>query len=142
MVFETFKNKNNLSFFLDKNYTYALVGASNDKSKYGYKILKNLLDANFNVIPINLKEKEILGRKVFKSLRHVLDNYVLDKIDVVIFVVPPNITLDVLKEVKKAGITKVWMQPGSESKECVQFCLDNGIDCIHDMCIMVERVIL
>ena len=41
----------------DKNKTIALVGASNDPTKYGNKILLNLKSKGFNVIPVNNKEE-------------------------------------------------------------------------------------
>ena len=44
----------------DKNKTIALVGASNDPTKYGNKILLNLKSKGFNVIPINNKGEEFI----------------------------------------------------------------------------------
>lgn len=45
---------------IDKNFIYAVVGASNNEEKYGYKVFKDLLDAGYKVLPINPSEKEIL----------------------------------------------------------------------------------
>ncbi|MGD9129580.1 MAG: CoA-binding protein [Candidatus Woesebacteria bacterium] len=117
-----------------KKKIFALVGASANPEKYGYKILKDLTDAGFNVIPINLKEKKILGQKVYAHLSDVKD-----KIEMVIFVVPPAVTERVLTEVKKLGIKKVWLQPGSESEKAISFCQKNQIEVVHDRCVMVER---
>jgi predicted CoA-binding protein len=36
-------------------------------------------------------------------------------------------------------ITKVWMQPGSESENAIKFCHENDIDVMHGICVMVER---
>jgi len=48
----------------------AVVGASNAPEKYGYIILKNILDAGFagSVYPVNPKATEILGRPCTKSV--------------------------------------------------------------------------
>jgi len=54
-------------------------------------------------------------------------------------VVPPEVTEMVLTEVKMLGIKKVWMQPGSESAHAIAYCKANGIECVHDACIMLER---
>ena len=119
---------------LDKRYTYAIVGASNDKAKYGYIVMKDLLDNGYNVVPINLKEKEILGQKVYGTL-----SAVPSAIDVVVFLVPPAVVVKVLNEVHDLGIKKVWMQPGSESSDGISYCSSHDIECVHNSCIMVIR---
>ncbi len=122
-------------FDLKKNYNYAVVGASNNPEKYGFKIVQNLKSKNFSVIPINPRGGQILGFPVFPNIRAVTK-----KIDVVIFVVPFSLTEKILPEVKKMGINKVWMQPGAQSRTAIQYCLDNNIKCIHDACIMIESL--
>lgn len=119
---------------IDKKYTYALVGASADKTKYGYKILNDVNDAGFKIIPVNLNEKKILDLKVYRSLTDIKET-----IDVVIFVVPPTITEHILKEVHLLKIKNVWLQPGSESKNAIDYCSKNKITCMHDICIMIEK---
>jgi len=54
-------------------------------------------------------------------------------------VVPPKIIGQVVKTCRRLGITKVWMQPGSESETAISFCRENGIDVVHGVCVMVER---
>ncbi len=122
------------SEFLNKNFTYAIVGASNNTEKYGHRVLKDLKLTGYKVIPFNLHEKEILGLKVYKTLSESPK-----KIDVVNFVVPPQITLEILKEVKELGIKKVWMQPGSENEEAIKYCEDNEMQVIANQCIMIQR---
>jgi len=51
----------------------------------------------------------------------------------------PKITAQLVKTCKKLGITKVWMQPGSESETAIKFCEENSIDVVHGVCVMVER---
>jgi len=118
---------------ITKQDTIAIVGASNDSSKYGNIVMKDLLKKDYKVFPVNPKEKTILENKVYSSLKEIEE-----KVDAVIFVVPPQIALDVLKDVKELGIKKVWMQPGSESGEAIIFCKENNIECIHNACIMMQ----
>ncbi len=119
--------------FINKSYTYAVVGSTNNKSKYGYKVLKHLTGQGYKVVPINPHEENIQGLKVYKSITAYPG-----RIDVVIFVVPPSITLEVLKQVKESGIKKVWLQPGSENQECINFCTQNNIDYMT-ACIMLRH---
>ncbi|GEM_PF-604970 len=129
--------ENNVDQMLNKEYVYAVIGASKNQEKYGYKVLKDLKDFGYNVIPINLKEKEILNLKTYKS---ILD--VDQKIDVAIFVVSPLVTIEVLRQVKKKKINKVWLQPGSESKEAIDYCKKNKILCIANLCIMLNKKLI
>ena len=121
---------------IDKNFLYAVVGASNNKEKYGYKVFKDLLDAGYKVLPINPNEKEILGEKAYTTLSSVKK-----KISIVIFVTPPRVTENILEEVKTLGIKNVWLQPGAQSDAAIEFCKRNNIECIHDACIMIQRKI-
>ena len=119
---------------INKNFFYAIIGASNNTEKYGYKVFKDLLDAKYKVIPINPNEKEILWIQVYPTL-----STVKEKIDVVIFVTPPIVTEKILEEVKSLGITQVRMQPGAENNTAINFCKDNWIKCIHDACIINQK---
>jgi len=125
--------------FIHADYTYAVIGASNNKGKYGHKVLMDLHEAGYEAIPINPNEKEIDGMKTYPTLSDYYKENSENKIEVVIFVVPAVVTEQVLHEVKELGIQKVWMQPGSESPKAVKFCQDNNISCVSNMCIMVIR---
>ncbi len=119
--------------FTNKTHTYAIVGASNNPEKYGYKVTKHLKESGHNVIPINPKEQKIQGIKACKTL-----NDCNTKIDTVIFIVPPAVTEQVLKDMPKQ-IKKVWMQPGSESENAINYCKDNNIECTHNACLMLKK---
>lgn len=119
--------------FSAKN-TIAIVGASNNPDKYGYKVLADLKSADWHLIPINPKEENILDLKVYHS---ILD--VPEKIDGVVFVTKPEVTEQVLLEVKQLGIKDVWFQPGAANDGAVSFCQTNDITYINDACIMVQK---
>lgn len=124
-----------LDHFFNKKFVYAVVGATNNEDKYGFKIVKILKDNGFKVIPINPHEKEIYGLEVFKSLSDVKE-----KIDVVDFVVPPKITLKVLEEVLDLGIRKVWFQPKSFDFKCEKFCYQHRIIKMTDFCLYEQSL--
>lgn len=123
--------------FLDKKNVIAIVGASDNRDKYGNIIYRDLREAGYKVIPVNPNADIVEGDKCYHSLSEIPI-----KIDVVDTVVPPHITEQIVKECKKIGITKVWMQPGSESEEAIIFCKDNGIEVIYENCIMAQRRLL
>ncbi len=120
---------------IDKNLNYAVVGASADRSKYGYQVFKDLLDNGYKVKPVNPKKTKILDQLAYASLADIIP-----KPDVAIFVVPPNITLQILDDVKKLKINLVWFQPGSESEAAIKFCRDMHIEYVANACIMIKRL--
>ncbi|XLQ20376.1 MAG: CoA-binding protein [Candidatus Moraniibacteriota bacterium] len=124
-----------MNTFIDKKYTYAVIGVSNNVEKYGYKVLENLLDAGFKVFPINPKGGELLHQKVYKNISEISEN-----VDVAVFVIPPKIGESVIVDVMKKGVKMVWLQPGSESDEIIEFCKDNNMECYHSACIMLEQL--
>jgi len=120
--------------FLEKTNIFAVVGASRDPEKYGHQVYKDLKGAGYKVYPVNPNAKEILGDKCYQDLKNLPT-----KPDVVNIVVPPKVTEKTVKTCKMLGITKVWMQPGSESENAIKFCHENGIDVMYGTCVMVER---
>jgi len=119
---------------ISKDATYAVIWASNNENKYGYKVFYDLLKNKYHVIAINPNEKIILWKKVYATLSDVKE-----KIDVAIFVVPPKVTEIVLHEVFQLKITRVRMQPWSGNDTAINFCKQNNIDYVANACIMIEK---
>ncbi|MDO0826010.1 CoA-binding protein [Desulfosporosinus nitroreducens] len=113
--------------------TWAVIGVSNNTDKYGYKVYKQLRKAGYSVFPINPGLQSIDGDPCYPSLAALPK-----KPDAVSIVVPPKITEQVVKECNDLGITKVWMQPGSESKNAIQDGEEHGITVVHNQCVLVH----
>ena len=103
--------------FLDRGNKIAVVGATVNKEKFGYKVYKAVKGLGFTVYPVNPKYEEIDGDKCYSSLKDLPE-----KPDVVITVVPPRVTEKIVRQCKELGIKRVWMQPGSESEEAISYC--------------------
>lgn len=119
--------------FTDKNNKYAIIGVSDDTSKWGRKVFDKMLDSGYNVVPVNPKYDEIGESKCFHSLKEIP---VIPEI--VITIVPPKVTENVVKACNDLGIKNIWMQEGSESDEAIKFCKENDINCIHGACFIVD----
>ena len=127
MIFEKLKTK---------NVRIALIGASNDKQKFGNQIYLDLRAKGYDILPINPKEKFIEGDKAYAAL-----NKMDDVPDIVNFVVPPNIAMKVAKEAVALGIKYLWFQPGSESQELENWLKNTkGIKYLINSCIMVDTI--
>ena len=125
--------------FLDKKNKIAFVGATNQKDKWGYKKYISMKKAGYSLYPINPKYDEIDGDMCFSKLEDLCEN-IKENIDYVILIVPPKITEKIVEQCKELKINKVWMQPGSESKEAIDFCKKNDIEAIYGICIVVDAI--
>jgi predicted CoA-binding protein len=112
---------------------FAVIGATDNPQKYGNRIFKNLTKRGYEVYPVNPKLKEIEGTKCHPTLSDVPV-----RVDVVDFVVPPNVTESILKECKKLGLDNIWLQPGSESDAAIAFCRDNNFKVVYGTCVMLN----
>jgi len=88
----------------------AILGASANRSKFGNKAVRAFLQRGFTVYPINPKETEIEGQKVYRSIDdvpgrpHMISVYL-----------PPETLLPLLSSIAAKGCDEFWLNPGSES---------------------------
>jgi len=126
---------NEIKEFLNKNNIFAIVGVSINPNKWGWKVYKNLKSSGFNVYPINPKHKKINNDTCYPDLKSMPK-----KPDVVITIVKPEITENIVKECKDLGIKKVWMQPGSESEKSIDLCKKNNIKIVSKSCFVINNL--
>ncbi len=127
-------NNFDLAEFLKKNPKIALIGATNDKTKYGNIILHDLLNKGYTVFPVNPKASSIDGYKAYKNLEQLIQE---QQVDLLVFVVPPKITYQILQEALKLNLKKVWIQPGAGNEEVRNFLEKNHFEYLMDACVMV-----
>jgi len=119
---------------LDPKNVFAVVGASRDPAKFGHKVFRDLLEAGYEVYPVNPRADEILGRRCYPDLRSLPR-----RPDVVVFVVPPKVTEALAEDCIELGVRFVWMQPGAESEEAIRMLEEAGVKVFHNVCIMITR---
>jgi uncharacterized protein len=101
----------------------AIIGASNDRRKFGNRAVRAFRRQGYTVIPINPHESEVEGLTAYKS---VLD--VPGTIDMASFYVPPEIGERVLDEVAAKGIAEVWLNPGADGEHLVTRARSLGLE--------------
>lgn len=92
--------------------TVAVIGASNDRHKFGNKAVRAFRAAGYAVVPVNPHESMVEGLKAYAS---VLD--VPGPIDMATVYVRPEIGLRLLAELEEKGIGEIWINPGADSDE-------------------------
>lgn len=113
--------------------TYAVVGASRDRDKYGYLVYRSLKAAGKTVFPVNPNADEVDGDRCYPAL-----SALPQRPEVAVMVAPPAVTESAVAECARLGIIQIWMQPGAESPAALTACRENGIAVIAGgPCLMV-----
>ncbi|MEZ4523883.1 MAG: CoA-binding protein [Thermomicrobiales bacterium] len=115
---------------------WAVVGASNDRNKFGNRIYRDLRAAGYQVYPVHPTETTVEGDAAYARLQDLPVKPV-----VVDMVVPARIGAGIVGDAVDVGATYFWLQPGAESDALIEQASDAGLAVIHNRCAMVEKII-
>jgi predicted CoA-binding protein len=104
----------------------AVIGASNDRRKFGNRALRAFQRQGYTVIPINPNEREVEGHKTYGS---VLD--VPGAIDMATVYVQPEPGVKVMEELSRKGVGEVWLNPGADDDRVVARARALGLNVIQ-----------
>ena len=90
--------------------TVAVIGASNDRNKFGNKAVRAFLRTGYTVFPINPNEAEVEGLVALKSIKELPI-----RPQMVTVYVPPPVLLKLLPDIAEKGCDELWLNPGTES---------------------------
>jgi predicted CoA-binding protein len=111
---------------------WAVVGATPDESKFGYKIFKKLKERGYEVYGINPKYEELDGEKLYKSISDLPV-----KPDCVDMVVSPKRSKPIVEEIAENGIEYVWFQPGTFDGETIDLAEAKNLKFVYYDCVLV-----
>ena len=92
--------------------TVAVIGASNDRTKFSNKAVRAYMQQGYRVFPVNPRETQIEGLPAFANVRDVPE-----KLDLISVYLPPPVLLKVLPDIAAKGCAELWLNPGTESVE-------------------------
>ena len=115
--------------------TIAMVGASPDKTKFSYGVLRVLHETGYEMIPVNPKKglSEIRGIKVYPSLE-AIDR----KVDMVEVFRRPEDLLEIAHQAIDIGANVLWGQIGVINKEAAQVAEKAGLSVVMNRCPKIE----
>jgi len=117
--------------FIDQR-TLAIVGVSRSGKKFGNAASRELRKKGYRVLPVHPEADSIDGERCYPSL-----GALPEQVGGVLVVVPPQQTEQVVRQAVDAGIRRVWMQQGAESKAAIDFCRERGVSVVHGECILM-----
>lgn len=104
---------------------HAVVGASDDRGKYGNKVLRVYQQNNRPAFPINPKGGTIEGLLAYADLASLPQ-----RPHGVSIITPPGVTERIVEQAAELGVGHIWMQPGAESDRAVELAERSGMNVI------------
>jgi uncharacterized protein len=112
----------------------AVLGASNDSSRYAYQAVKLLQEHGHRPLPVHPRESEVLGLPVYPSLAHLADGG--EKVDTVTVYVNSALSEKMEKDLIRLAPRRVIFNPGAESALLEKSLRSNGIE-VENACTLV-----
>ncbi len=113
----------------------AVVGASPNPEKDSHIVTRYLIEHGYNVFPIYPKEDEILGKKVYRSLKEI--DHPVDM--VVVFRKPAAVDAIADSCIERGDVRVLWTQKGIVNNDAAEKAEAAGISVVQNMCAMVEH---
>jgi hypothetical protein len=100
----------------------AVIGASNDRSKYGNRAVRAYLAQGWTVYPVNPKASTIEGLPAFRSVADLPG-----PVDRASLYVPPSVGIDLLAAIATRGAKELWVNPGAGSPDLLSRAAQLGL---------------
>ena len=114
--------------------TVAVVGISSDEDRPSHRVARYLKEHGYRIIPVNPREKEVLGERCYPDLCSVPE-----QIEVVDVFRRARFLPRVIAEAMYAGAKVVWMQEGIVHEAAARRAREAGMEVVMDRCMMKEH---
>jgi len=125
------EKKTNIEY-LFKPRSVAVIGASQNKAKIGYRIVENIVSHGYQgaIYPVNPKGGNVLGNKIYPELSQIPG-----EVDLAVIAIPARFVFDAVKDCAEKGvrhlviITSGFSEVGNtkEENKIVQFAREHGM---------------
>ncbi len=119
---------------LHRAKTVAIVGLSSNVLRPSHFIGFYLQRHGYQIVPVNPREKEVLGEKSCPSLGDV--PFPVDVVDVFR---TPDAVPGIAREAVEIGAGSLWLQFGVISPEGAEIAKCGGLEVVMDRCMKVEH---
>ena len=115
--------------------TIAMVGASPDKTKFSYGVLRVLSETGYDMIPVNPRPglKEIRGMKVYPAL-----NAINRPVDMVEVFRKSEDLMSITEEAITIGAKVLWGQIGVVDFDAAKLAEEAGLQVVMHRCPKIE----
>jgi predicted CoA-binding protein len=128
-------NKEEIKEIFDSVKTIAVLGLSPDESKASHRVAKYLKEVGYKIVPVYPKEDEILGEKVYRSLKEI--PFEIDMVD--IFRKPAAFDAIADACIERGDVKVFWGQQGLVNNAAAEKAEKAGMKVVQNHCTMVEH---
>jgi len=119
---------------LERYRDIAMVGLSSNPFRPSHFAAIYLISEGYNVIPVNPREPEVLGRKSYPSVLAIPTS-----VDIVDIFREPAAVPEIVDEAIAKGAKVVWMQLGVINEEAAEKARKAGLEVVMDRCMKIEH---
>jgi predicted CoA-binding protein len=112
----------------------AMVGLSSNPYRPSHFAAIYMLAAGYTVLPVNPREREILGQPCYPALREVPG-----PVEIVDIFREPSAVPAIVEEAIAVGAKVIWMQLGVINLEAAQRAREAGLEVVMDACVKIEH---
>jgi uncharacterized protein len=124
---------------LENSKTIAVIGLSDKPERASLGVTKFLQRQGYRIIPVNPLVQTVLGEQTFPTLDEACDKYG-GAIDLVNVFRAPEYVPEIVKDVIRLKIPRLWLQEGVCHEEAATWAEAAGIKVVMDRCILQERM--
>ncbi len=104
----------------------AIIGASNDREKYGNRAVRAYQAVGWTVYPVNPRETTVEGLRTYPTVGDLPE-----PVDRASLYVPPAIGLGLLDSIAARGAKELWDNPGAGSPQLLARAEELGLKAIE-----------
>lgn len=119
----------NAKEILQSKKVYAIIGVSNDETKYSYEVYHIMLEHGYTVFPVNPKYSDIAGNKCYASLELLPENP-----EVIVVIMAPHNIEKILSSLLSIKNVVLWFPPECFSEAIIETVKNAGFNFIYDEC--------
>jgi predicted CoA-binding protein len=119
---------------LDRYRRIAMVGLSSNPYRPSHFAAVYMIGAGYHIVPVNPREKEILGRPCYASVRDIPGGA-----EIVDIFREPSAVPAIVEDSIAIGARVVWMQLGVVHELAAERALQAGLEVVMDRCVKIEH---
>jgi predicted CoA-binding protein len=119
---------------LERYRRIAMVGLSSNQFRPSHFAAIYLISEGYDIIPVNPREKEVLGRKCYPDLKSIPG-----PIEVVDIFRESAAVPAIVEEAIAVGAKVIWMQLGVINDAAAKRAREAGLEVVMDRCMKIEH---
>jgi predicted CoA-binding protein len=114
----------------------AVIGASSKPGRASFGVMRTLLAAGYDCVPVHPNEREVLGRRAYPTLDEAAA--ATGRFDIVDVFRRPESCPEHAREAVRTEAGCLWLQLGIVSWEAAEIAAAGGLEVVMDRCTAIE----